>query len=138
MRVLPALLLGVSLLTAIPAAAGTLYEDLGGQPVIERITSGMVDRVSTDPRTAAQFDNVEFGRLKKLLAQYFCMVTDGPCTYTGRDMHTAHRGLKVNTAEFNALVENLQFAMDDAGIPFWTQNRLLARLASFHREVITR
>ena len=36
----------------------------------------------------------------------------------------------------NALVEVLQDTMDAQGIPFRDQNRLLARLAPMHREII--
>ena len=40
-------------------------------------------------------------------------------------------------ADFNALVEVLQAAMDAQGIPYAAQNRLLALLAPMHRDVIT-
>jgi len=53
-------------------------------------------------------------------------------------MVDAHAGLGIRRADFNALVEHLQDAMDAAGLPFATQNRLLARLAFSHRDVVTR
>ena len=37
---------------------------------------------------------------------------------------------------FNALVEVLQASMAAQGVPFATQNRLLARLAPMHREIV--
>ena len=46
--------------------------------------------------------------------------------------------MTVGEADFNALVEDLQIAMDRKGIPFRSQNKLLAVLAPMHREVITR
>ena len=39
--------------------------------------------------------------------------------------------------DFNALVEVLQQSMEARGIPFGAQNRLLARLAPMHREIVT-
>jgi hemoglobin len=53
-------------------------------------------------------------------------------------MSQAHKGLHLTNADFNALVEDLQSGMDKAGVPFATQNRLLARLAPMHRDVVTR
>ncbi|MEQ5789299.1 group 1 truncated hemoglobin [Erythrobacter sp. NFXS35] len=58
--------------------------------------------------------------------------------YTGRDMRTAHEGMGVTKADLNALVENLQAAMREAGVPFAAQNRLLAKLAPMSRDVVER
>jgi hemoglobin len=53
-------------------------------------------------------------------------------------MYLAHKGLHLDEAQFNALVEGLQAAMDDCDVPFRTQNRLLAVLAPMERDVVTR
>jgi hemoglobin len=37
--------------------------------------------------------------------------------------------------QFNALVEDLQKAMSERGIPFRAQNKLLAKLAPLHRDI---
>ena len=90
------------------------------------------------PRTHEFFANADQAKIKKLLAEQFCVILGGPCTYTGRDMATAHKDMGVDRAAFNALVEDLQLAMDARRIPFRAQNKLLAILAPMHREVITR
>jgi hemoglobin len=41
-------------------------------------------------------------------------------------------------ADMNALVENLQTAMREAGVPFAAQNRLLAKLAPMSCHVVKR
>jgi hemoglobin len=46
--------------------------------------------------------------------------------------------MHLTEADFNALVEDTQLAMDEIGIPYATQNRLLARLAPYEREVVTK
>jgi hemoglobin len=38
----------------------------------------------------------------------------------------------------NALIENLQFAMDKEGVPFAAQNKLLAKLAPQQRDIVER
>ena len=75
--------------------------------------------------------------MKRLLAEQICDLTNGPCEYSGQTMKASHKGLALDTADFNALVENLQDAMDDEGVGFRTQNRLLAILAPMHRDVVT-
>jgi hemoglobin len=120
------------------AADDTLYHDLGEQAGIARIIDFAIEQYVIDPRTKDQFDNINFDWLKPRLVQQFCELTGGPCQYKGRDMKSSHVGLHINTAEFNAFVEDLQIAMDRAGVPFWTQNRLLAIFAPMYRDVVTR
>ena len=125
-------------LLAVPARAETLYEALGGEPGVARIVDGMVDRSLADPRIAFTFDNVEHGRLKRLIAQQFCNLAGGPCEARPRGMRAAHAHLGLHERHFLALVENLQDSMEAAGVPFRTQNRLLALLAPMKREIVQR
>jgi hemoglobin len=118
--------------------AQTLFEALGGMAGITRIVDRMVELGLADPRIADTFDNTNIERLKGLIARQFCVLSGGPCEPRRRSMHAAHAHLGLTTAHFNALVEDLQRAMDEQGIPFRTQNRLLAILAPMHREIVTR
>jgi hemoglobin len=52
-------------------------------------------------------------------------------------MKSAHANLDIKKSDFNALVEVLQQSMDARGIPFRTQNQMLALLAPMHRDTIT-
>jgi hemoglobin len=53
-------------------------------------------------------------------------------------MTAAHKGLHLTNADFNAVVEDLQAAMETCGIPFAVQNRFLARLAPMQHQVVTK
>jgi hemoglobin len=53
-------------------------------------------------------------------------------------MRTAHAGMGVTRTDLNALVENLQAAMREAGVPFAAQNRLLAKLAPMSKDIVER
>ena len=64
------------------------------------------------------------------------MISGGPCQYTGDSMRDVHRGHGISDAAFTALVQDLEMAMDDIRIPFYVQNRLLARLTPFHDEIV--
>lgn len=105
--------------------------------LVALIDDFMVELVS-DPRTRPFFADVDQGRVKAELVEQFCVILGGPCTYTGRDMTETHAKLAIDKAAFNALVEDLQTAMNRRGIPFRAQNKLLAKLAPMHREIITR
>lgn len=53
-------------------------------------------------------------------------------------MAAAHKALGLKDMDFNALVEDLQDGLDASGVDFATQNRLLARLAPMHKDIVTR
>ena len=114
-----------------------LYQALGGRDAIQRFTDDFYQRMLRDPRIARYFDGVNTKYLQRVLADYFCVVAGGPCVYDGVGMKDAHAHLGIDRAAFNALVENLQLAMDAGGVPFSTQNQLLARMAFFHRDIVT-
>jgi len=122
--------------TAQPPAGDRLYQELGGQPGITRIVEGMLLNIARDGRIRHYFANVDIGRLRGLLIQKFCADTGGPCRYQGASMAESHRGLDLQPADFNALVEDLQLAMQQEGVPERAQNALLARLAPQRGEVI--
>lgn len=124
--------------TVIRASDDSLYRELGGREAIQRFTNDFYDRMLKDPRIAHFFDGINVLYLKRVLADYFCVTAGGPCDYDGVSMRNAHAHLGIAKGDFNALVENLQAAMDAAGVPFATQNKLLARLAFYHRDIVTK
>ncbi len=131
------LILGLCALAPRPAAA-SLFDDLGGASGMDRIVDGAVAAFLSDPRTRDDFDNINPDRLRARLRAFLCQIADGPCRYAGRDMHAAHQGLELTEAKFNAVAEELQQAMEQAGVGYWTQNRLLARLAPLRRQIVTK
>lgn len=136
---LPALALAAfALLGAAARAASPLYDQLGGQAGVAAIVEHMVALVTTDARTKDDFDNINLDRLKGRLRDFLCQVADGPCHYKGRSMAATHEGLDLTQAKFNAVAEDLQTAMGQAGIPYWTQNRLMARLAPLAHDIVRR
>jgi len=86
----------------------------------------------------AGFDNINLDRLTTRLTEHVCKITNGPCVYHGRSMQASHAGLDLSQAKFNAVAEDFQTAMEQSGIPYRTQNRLMALLAPMQREIVTR
>ncbi len=130
-------LLGIAASMPVTARA-TLYDQLGGHDGVARITDAAMTLYFTDPRLRRDFDNINRDWLQPHFATFLCHVSDGPCSYKGRSMAASHKGLHIDQARFDAVVEDLQTAMDRAGVPFRTQNRLLARLAPMERDIVTR
>ena len=127
--------------SAPPAASApvddALFRALGGQAGIGRIVDDFVPRLAADPHMGEFFRTARQEHLKQMLSQKFCAVAGGPCVYTGKSMAEAHHDMDISKADFNALVQVLQASMDAQGVPFATQNRLLARLAPLHRDIVS-
>jgi hemoglobin len=113
-----------------------LYQALGGSPGIARVVDQLIVEIQQDARISPQFKETNMKRLAELLKEQLCVVSDGPCQYSGDDMLTVHAQLGIKSAAFNALVEDLQTAMHKNHIPFATQNRLLARLAVMKKDIV--
>lgn len=136
-RWIAALALAASALAPLPADAGdTLFDRLGQREGLTRIANGTIDRALQDERIALLFDNTNIERLKGLLAIQLCALAGGDCVYKGQSMTASHKHLRLTTGHFNALVEDMQAAMNAEGIGFSTQNRLIAILAPMYREVV--
>jgi len=113
----------------------TLYDDLGGQPTIDRIADEFIMEIAYDDRVFPRFADSNVQRFREKIIEHFCMIANGPCVYTGDSMVQTHTGMNISEAEFNAVVEDLIAAMDTVGVDIGTQNRLLARLATLRPQI---
>lgn len=125
---------GVAVAHAGPAT--TLYERMGGEAKFKAIAEEFTNVLLADDRVNFTFANADIGKFKKLIFEQFCELTQGPCKYTGRDMHEAHAKLNINNAEFNALAEDLYIALDRVHVPYRLQNKLMVMLAPMQKDVV--
>lgn len=115
-----------------------VLEQFGGEAGLTALMDTFMAGLIADPRTGPFFANSDQVRVKRQLVEQFCVILGGDCTYTGRDMKSSHAGLGIDRADFNRLVEVLQVAMDQHDVPFSAQNKLLAKLAPMHREIVNK
>ena len=87
---------------APPPAPASLYDRLGGKDAITAVVEEFVGRTTTDAADQPIASSTPMPQnLKKLLVEFVCMATGGPCKYTGRDMATSHAGMEVVEDEFD-------------------------------------
>jgi len=115
-----------------------LYDRLGGKDAITAVVKDFVEqRVAKDERINAFFKNSDIPDLESKLVDQICQASGGPCKYTGKDMKTAHAGMNVKDADFNALVEDLKTSLDHFKVPAKEQQELLGALAPMHDDIVT-
>lgn len=114
----------------------TLYDRLGGQSAIESVVDQFMANLATDTRINGYFASTDMSRLKRLLVEQLCEATGGPCKYTGRDMKSSHAGLGIDKEDFNALIENLEGALNEFNVSKADQKELLKVLQSMAPDII--
>ena len=119
-----------------PFTGDAMARAFHGQDGIRRVVDGMVARAYADPVIGEIFVGHDKVRLTRTLFEQFCYLLNAGCSYSGRDMASAHKDLGVQRKDMNRLVELLQEAMRAEKIDFQAQNRFLSKLAPMHHDVV--
>ena len=126
---------------AAPAAAPavSLYRRLGGREGIATVVDDFVANMVGDARVNARFKGMPppaVFKFKSNLSDQICDATGGPCSYLGRDMKTAHKGMKISDAEWNATVENLDKALDKHKVGAAEKKELIGAIAQMRGDIV--
>ena len=122
--------------TTPPQPSAKLYDRLGGQPAIEKVIDDFIAIVVKDERINKRFQNIDAANLRKQLIDQVCNATGGPCEYKGKDMKTAHTGMKITEDEFNALVEDLVTSLKNNGVKDPEIQELGAALGAMKPDIV--
>ena len=119
----------------------SLYDRLGGKTAIKAVVDEFVGRVGADKRINAFFaatvaDPKRLEDFKSKLVDQICEASGGPCKYTGKDMKTAHMGLGVSGADFDALVGDLVGALDKFKVGAHDKDQLLGVLGPMKGDIV--
>lgn len=117
--------------------APSLYERLGKKEAITAVVDDFVARVAADSRINGKFANANIPRLKQMLVDQVCEASGGPCKYTGRDMKSAHAGMAITGAQFDALVGDLVATLNKFKVPAREQGELLSVLGPMKKDIVT-
>ena len=110
----------------------SLYWRLGGGDAVNAAADELIKVSQADPRMNGGIT----GGCRVKLKEQLCAITGGPCTYTGRDMKTAHRGLKITNAQFDAVGDNLVKVLDAFKVPEKEKNELLGLIVPMKGDVV--
>ena len=119
----------------------SLYDNLGGKKAITAVVDEFVARVAADNRINTFFkqtasDPKRLASFKNKLVDQICQASGGPCKYKGKDMKTAHAGMGISSADFNALVEDLVGALDKFNVKAADKNTLLGVLGPMKSDIV--
>lgn len=107
--------------TPKPSGTTTLWDKLGGQKNVAKVVDDLFASAGADPKVNFFRDKdfrptaEEVAALKKKVIEFFSAATGGPLKYNGKDMKTAHKGMKITDAEFDAFAGHLKAALEKNG-----------------------
>ena len=134
------LLASLSFAQTAPAQK-SLYERLGGQPAVEAVANGLVDRILADNRVNKWFTHAASSpentrAYKATLTAFICKSVGGPCNYTGLDMVAAHKGRGVTSEAFNAVAEDLSAVLDQFKVPAKEKGEVMTLVGSLKPSIV--
>jgi hemoglobin len=113
----------------------TLYDRIGGAPVIETLIPAFYARILSDPDLAPFFKHASMESLHGMQQQFFAMALDGPVTYTGRPLGSVHHGRGITTAHFSRFVHHLLETLSAIGVSTQEADEVIARIDTFSNEI---
>lgn len=116
--------------------AKSLYERLGGASALTAVVDDFVANVAADKLINHYFAKTDIPAFKKNLTDQLCAATGGGCTYTGKDMKTAHAGMGINNADWDALVGDLGKSLNKFKVKKADQKALVALLAPLKKDIV--
>ena len=117
----------------------TLYARLGGYDAIAAVADDLVPRLIADAQLGRFWqhrgqDGVR--REKQWLIDFLCASAGGPLYYRGRDMATAHRGMRITESDWARLLTHVQATLDKFAVPARERGEVVAFIESTKKEIV--
>lgn len=117
----------------------TLYERLGGYDAISAVANDLLPRLQADA-TLGRFwshrGDDGIAREKQLLVDFLCSSAGGPMYYTGRDMLTSHRGMRISERDWSAFIGHLEATLDAFKVPPRERGEVIAFIQSTRADIV--
>ena len=79
-------------------------------------------------------DGVE--REKQLLIDFLCSSVGGPIYYTGRDMNTAHKGMRISESDWAIALGHLRATLEAFQVPQAEHDEVVAFIESTKADIV--
>jgi len=117
----------------------SLYARLGGYDALAAVTKDFIGRLATDPSLAKFFtglNDTSKARVESHVIDFLCVATGGPCIYAGQDMKTAHTGLHITEADWNASAAHLTETLNKFKVPQKEQSEVMAAISGLKSQIV--
>jgi len=119
----------------------TLYARLGGYDAIAAVSDNLLPRLMSDERLGrfwAHRGEDGLRREKQLLIDFLCSCAGGPLLYTGRDMKTSHKGMRITEDDWSAFLGHINATLDEFQVPAPEREAVIAFVQSTKADIVER
>jgi hemoglobin len=123
---------------AVPAQK-SLYERLGGYDAISAVTHDLAARLVADQKLARFWANRGkdgIDREVQLLVDFLAAKSGGPLYYRGREMKLSHVGMKIDEADWKAMMKHLNLTLDKFKVPEKERADVVAFVESTKKDIV--
>lgn len=117
----------------------SLYERLGGYDGITVFANDLLPRLQADSQLGRFWQNRGddgIAREKQLLIDYLCSSAGGPMYYTGRDMKTTHKGMKISENDWTVFMQHAGATMQALQVPKQECDDIVAFVLSLKDDIV--
>jgi hemoglobin len=111
----------------------TLYTRLGGYDAVAAVVSDLLPRLQQDPALSHFWERRpedSLQRSKQLLIDFL------PVYYTGRDMKTSHKGMRLSDGDWSTFMGHLHATLDTFKIPLTEREELVTFIESTKEDMV--
>ena len=117
----------------------SLYERLGGYDAIVAVSGDLLPRLMSDSRLKRFWEHRGqdgIDREKQLLINFLSASSGGPMYYTGRDMKTCHKGMKIGEADWTAFFGHVNATLDAFKVPPTERGEVVGFVQSLKNDIV--
>ena len=122
-----------------PASQKSLYQRIGGYDTIAGVVDEFLKQMQADPAFARFGQGRGENSLKRgrqLVVDQICSLSGGPCVYIGREMKTAHAGLAITAAEWEAASKKMGAALQKFNVSEPDQKEFAAMIEKLRGDIV--
>lgn len=120
----------------------TLWIRLGGEKVVRALVKEAGTAAASDPRVnftrggKYKLDEKGVEKMEQLLVEFVSAGAGGPFKYSGRDLVTVHKGMKITGDEFDVLMEHLRATLKKHKIAEREAGELVAMVEKTRQQIV--
>ena len=115
----------------------TLYQRLGGEQLVAAMLNELLDRMWEDDQINHHFVGLDKINIRKFFIAYFnTYIFNGPPSYIGPSLKTAHKGLQITSEEYEIGITHLHTALKNHSVSIEDTARIEAFIRMIKPHII--
>lgn len=114
----------------------TIYEQIGGNPTIERLVTAFYQRVLADPLLSPFFESTSIEKLKKMQVAFFTIALGGPEPDLNQSLFEAHQGRGIQRKHLTLFTQHLMTTLREIGIKEENAAKVYQRIGTYSDEIL--